>query len=93
MIYFSSELKQYTSDVMFALLLTYLAMQCLKHETSARNLILLGGVGTLAILMSHPSTFILAGIGLILAVEKILKKEYSLISWILGIGMAWGLMS
>ena len=86
-IYYSSELKQYSSDVMFALLLTYLSTLCLKQEAHILNFILLGIAGIFSVWVSHPSTFILAGIGLILVVEKILKKAYSQIPWILSIGM------
>ncbi len=89
--YYSSELKQYSSDVMFALLLTYLATLCLKQEAKIRSFILLGIVGVIAIWISHPSAFILAGIGLILLVEKILKKAYFQLPWVLGIGMMWGI--
>ncbi len=90
-IYYSSELKQYSSDVMFALWLTYLSTLCLKPEAHLRNFILLGVAGVLAIWVSHPSAFILAGIGLILLVEKLLKKAHFQIPWILGMGMLWGI--
>lgn len=91
MVYFSSELKQYSSDVMFALLLTYLGTLCLKQEQAARNFILLGLVGIFSIWVSHPAAFILAGIGLLLLVEKLCQKAYSQVTWTLGVGAVWGL--
>ena len=92
LIYYSSELKQYSSDVMFALLLVYLSILCLRENPRTGNFILLGIAGVLSIWISHPSAFVLAGIGLILAVEKLLKKTYSQLAWILGMGLMWLLM-
>jgi len=92
LIYYSSELKQYSSDVMFALLLIYLSTRCLGETPRAGNFIRLGAAGVLAMGVSHTSAFILAGIGLVLAVEKLLKKAYSQLAWILGMGAAWALM-
>jgi hypothetical protein len=91
LIYYSSELKQYSSDVMFALLLIYLSILCLRENPRIVNFIMLGIAGVLSIGISHPSIFVLAGIGSILTVEKILKKTYSQLAWILGMGMVWGL--
>lgn len=90
MVYYSSELKQYSSDVMIALLLTYLSLLCIRQESHARNIILLGLAGIFSIWVSHPSAFILPGIGLMLVVEKMLKKTYSQIRWLFGIGIMWG---
>jgi hypothetical protein len=75
LIYYSSELKQYSSDVMFALLLIYLSILCLRENPRIVNFIMLGIAGVLSIGISHPSIFVLAGIGSILTVEKILKKH------------------
>lgn len=91
LIYYSSELKQYSSDVMFSLLLLYLSTLCLTKNPHAGNFILLGITGCLSIATSHPSAFMLAGIGLVLAVEKLLKKAYAQLAWILGAGLMWGL--
>ena len=76
LVYFSSELKQYSSDVFIALLLIYLASRCVDETIRAGDFLLLGVCGALAIWISHPSFFILAGIGLLLLIEKRARKEH-----------------
>lgn len=58
LIYYSSEVKQYSSDVMFALLLLYLG-------TRGRAM-LLGVFGAVAVWFSHPAIFVLAGLGVVI---------------------------
>ncbi len=89
LIYYSSELKQYSGDVMIALLLVYLAGKCIKENVRSKDFILLGVVGFLVIWFSHPSVFTLAGVGLLLVVEKFSRKKYVPWIWILGIGAGW----
>jgi hypothetical protein len=89
LVYYSSELKQYGSDVMVALLLVFLAGNCLKEKGQANDFLLLGITGMLTIWISHPSIFILAGIGLVLVLVKFTRKEYAPWVWILGLGIGW----
>ena len=89
LIYYSSELKQYSSDAMIALLLIYLALRCLKDNVRAADFLLLGVTGLIAIWTSHPSIFILAGIGLTLALDKLNRKACTSLAWTLGLGVLW----
>jgi len=89
LVHYSIEVKQYSSDVMVALLLVYLAINCLKETVRAREFLMLGIVGAIVIWISHPSVFIMVGIGLALVLEKLTRKEYVPWAWILGIGIGW----
>ncbi len=89
LIYYSSELKQYSSDVMIALMLIFLAGNCLKENVRAKDFLTLGIIGSFMIWISHPSVFILAGIGLVLLLEKFTRRGYAPWGWILGIGIGW----
>lgn len=89
LVHYSSELKQYTSDITVALLLVFLAGNCLKEKVRAKDFLILGIVGAIAIWISHPSVFIMVGIGLALVLEKFIRKEYVPWAWILGIGLGW----
>ena len=89
LVYYASELKQYSSDVMVTSLLLFLAGNSFKRKTEAKDFFLLGFVGSLIIWISHPSVFILGGIGLALFFEKLTRKEYAPWGWILGIGASW----
>ena len=89
LVVYSSILKQYISDTMIVLLLVYLAIRCLRKNVHAKDFLLLGSVGAIVIWFSHPSIFILAGIGLVLVLEKITRKEFVPWIWILGMGIGW----
>jgi hypothetical protein len=89
LVYYSSELKQYSSDVMAAVLLIFLAENCLRVDARAKDFLLLGIVGSLVIWISHPSVFILAGIGVVLVNEKIFRARFVPLPWIFGLGIGW----
>lgn len=89
LVHYSSELKQYTSDMTVALLLVFLAVNCIKDNVSVKDFLALGITGAIVIWISHPSVFIMVGIGLVLVIEKLTRKDYVPWSWILGIGIAW----
>jgi hypothetical protein len=89
LIYYSSELKQYSSDVMIALLLVYLASRCIEQDVRARDFLVLALGGVVGMWISHPSAFVLAGIGLVLFIEKLRRKEYVPFAWIIAIGILW----
>lgn len=78
LIYYSSELKQYSSDVFVTLVLLWLA----NHPRQVWQLAL---VGASAVWFSHPSVFVLAGIGIVLfwQGEKSARKRFILM------GLAW----
>lgn len=61
-LYYATEVKQYSSDVMVALLLAVVLMP-LRHQILNRQQVLfLGGFGVVCIWLSHPAVFVLAGI-------------------------------
>jgi hypothetical protein len=76
LILYSSYLKQYSSDVMLVLLLLYLAGRCSNEKAQTRDFLFLGIAGIAAIWISHPSVFVLPGIGLALAVGKSSRKNH-----------------
>ncbi|HET9906311.1 MAG TPA: glycosyltransferase family 39 protein, partial [Anaerolineales bacterium] len=89
LIYYASELKQYSSDVMIALLLVYLASKCIQEQAQARDFVVLGIIGAIAIWVSHPSVFVLAGVGLVLVIDKVTRKSEIPFAWILIMGLLW----
>ena len=89
LIFYSSELKQYGSDVTVTLLLVYLSTRCLSKDSQARDFIWMGVAGVLTIWISHVAVFILPGIGLALVLEKYLQKKNIPTVWLLSLGIAW----
>ena len=91
MIYYSSELKQYSSDVMFATALTWCGVFYLKKiDLQLRDVLILGVLGIIAIFSSHPAAFVLPVVGVLLAFEKFRAKKYSQLRLLLGMGVVWG---
>lgn len=86
-IYYSSELKQYSTDVLIALLLLVLVYGHLHKETKARDFLKLGVLGALAICFSHPAIFMLAVIGPILLVHHWYDSQKRW--WTLLAGATW----
>lgn len=89
MISYSSELKQYSCDAAVGLALVYFASRCVSKGAQKRDFFIMGVVGALAIWVSHPSVFFLAGIGLTLVLQKAVDKTHAPMGWIIGMGTSW----
>jgi hypothetical protein len=96
LIFYASELKQYSSDVMIALLLMVLLWPeelspkstKLDQPRVAGQLLLEAGIGAVAIWFSHPAIFVLAGMaGSRLVIHWVTKRR---IDWArVGIYLVW----
>lgn len=77
LIYYSSEVKQYSSDVAIALLIYFVIFYIKLKRLTISRVVLLGIIGTVAIWLSHPAVFILAGVGVVLALSCLEEKDRS----------------
>jgi hypothetical protein len=91
LIYYSSEVKQYSSDVAIALLLTLVTFHILTRRLTAPCIALFGVLGAIAIWFSHPSVFILAGAGASLALFHLGRRDWSKIGGLSIAYLLWGL--
>ncbi|AFZ43602.1 hypothetical protein PCC7418_1407 [Halothece sp. PCC 7418] len=64
LVYYATEVKQYSSDVAIALLLFILLLSFRTELLNRNQIILLSLLGSIAIWFSHPSIFILSGVEL-----------------------------
>lgn len=87
-IHLASDAKQYSSDVPVALGLTLLGLRALDVR-SALRISLLAGAGLLAIWFSHPSMFVLAGVGTTLGVVAWVRGEKRCAAGLCLVGAAW----
>src|SRR5215472_4084050 len=71
LIYYSSMAKQYSTDVLVALLL-YAAVSVLQPRVSFADAVLLGLAGAAGVWLSHPAIFVFAGICATLLVSSLL---------------------
>lgn len=77
LIYYSSEVKQYSSDVMVALMLYYFTiLHIMRNRFGAWNTAIFGVIGSIAIWISHPSIFVLASVVVVLSLSCLRRKEW-----------------
>lgn len=76
LIYYSTEVKQYSSDALVSLVLLLAGSACSDYEAPPNRLILLGVVGLLGMWVSQPSLFVLAGVMLTLAIASVWHREW-----------------
>jgi len=91
LIYYSSELKQYSSDVFITLLLLFIIPKCLTDKTRVFDLVALGIAGVLAMWLSHPAFFILLAILLTLGLNILITRDRQRLGWVMGLAGIWGI--
>uniref|UniRef100_A0A7V3RHF0 Glycosyltransferase RgtA/B/C/D-like domain-containing protein n=1 Tax=candidate division WOR-3 bacterium TaxID=2052148 RepID=A0A7V3RHF0_UNCW3 len=89
LIYFSSEVKPYSSDVLFGLLLFLLAIKTLRSNSECRDIIVLGITGIITTWFSFPSLFIFIGSGLILIYRTVKSRNYRALVIIIILTLVW----
>ena len=86
--YYAAEVKQYASDVMVGSIFLYMYLRKELLQENLLKVALLGILGSLLIWFSHPSIFILAGIGIFLLLSanlRLIGHWYRLVA----LGLPW----
>jgi hypothetical protein len=87
---YSSELKQYSGDVFFSVILILLASHVRRRKPNSQGLFLFGLTGIVAVWLSHAASLVLIGVGLtILVSDGVRKDRSSLLRWT-PVFSAWG---
>jgi hypothetical protein len=90
LIYYSSELKQYSTDVLMTLFLLLIVPRCLEEKAKPHAFVALCIAGSLAIWISHPSLFVFVGMFLTLGLAFAKRRDPHRLLWLIGIGGVWG---
>ena len=77
LIHYSSEVKQYSTDVAVALLLYVVTIHVQSRKLSISSITLFGLVGAIALWLSHPAVFVLTGIGATVALLSLFRREWA----------------
>jgi hypothetical protein len=88
LIYYSSEVKQYIMDVAVTVALLLFAAW-LFGRLSRKGLGVLSLAGILALWFSHPSLFVLSGIGVALFFSCLQKRDFAELRLVSGMGILW----
>ncbi len=89
LIYYSSEVKQYSSDVAVALALLLCAMSLLTDELTWKRVTALSLAGAAGIWMAHPAIFVAAGGGLVAFGLTAIRREWPRLARIALVGAVW----
>jgi hypothetical protein len=74
LIYFASELKQYSTDVAAALACTWIGLEAASRPATTGRHGALAAAGAAAVWFSHPSVFVLAGLGIVLTASALAER-------------------
>lgn len=89
LIYYSSEVKQFSSDVAIALLLYFMTVYVESKGLTVLRILMFGAIGAISVWLSHSAVFILAGIGVSLILPCFINKEWSKIMQLLTVYLIW----
>lgn len=100
LVYYSSETKSYSVDVLVAVGLYVLALPMEDMKWKRSRSVWLGIVGATTIWFSHPAVFILAGIGLTLSIASVTRRQWAtfrslvfpFLLWIVSFGACYWLI-
>src|SRR6185503_8451750 len=87
LVYYTSESKQYIVDVMVLLAILVLALPLFQRPPRRQDFLILAAAGILALWLSHPALFALAGIGVALCVHFLQKRNSVDLRWITILGI------
>lgn len=89
LIFYASEVKPYSSDLLVTLLIFILLKHIYLKELNFSKIIVFGFLGGVSIWFSFPAVFILAGGGFSLMMEKIWNRDLKKFVYISGICTIW----
>ena len=89
LIYFSSEVKQFSSDIAITLLLYITSFHIESKKLDHLRIALFGIVGGIAMWFSHPAVFILAGFGFSLSLFYLLRQDFSRVGRLAIVYLIW----
>jgi len=89
LIWFSSELKQYSLDVLIALLLLDRALVALENPEKLGPILGLAILGAAAVWFSLPAVFVLSGVGATLVVSALVRKDPPRVAALVGAAALW----
>lgn len=89
LIYYSAEVKQYSTDAAIAILLYCLTIEGSESRWKAGQTALAALAGAIAIWMSHSSIFVLAGIGATIFIVLVLRKDWARLARVSLVGLCW----
>jgi hypothetical protein len=89
LVYYSSELKPYSSDLALSLAILLVSSHVLDRPLRRRGIATLGLLAAAAPWLSFPSSFVIVGCGIVLLIDRMLRAWWKDIGWLALIALAW----
>jgi hypothetical protein len=90
LIYYASEIKQYSTDVLCALAALLIGERLRSGFLKPGLLVLVALLGAVMIWSSYASVFVLAGVGAVLLIAAIRRRDARFLIQVLLLGLFWG---
>ncbi len=91
LVYYSAEAKHYSTDVMVSLLVYLSLTRLMRDGTRFTSLLVLTATGAAATWFSYPAPFVLAGVGMPLALVLLYRKQWKELLRLSIVGSVWAL--
>jgi hypothetical protein len=89
LVYYSSEVKPYSSDLLYGLAILLVSSDLLDEPLCRRRIAVLGVLSVAAPWFSFPSVFMIAGCGAVLIAVKAGRRNWRDVLWLAMIAIAW----
>lgn len=89
LIYQASNVKPYSGDLAFALIIFQAAIYMQSVELSIKRIMITGLLGAIILWISHPSAFVLAGAGMGLTLFYVKRKQWHVVGKLLIVFIIW----
>jgi len=89
LLYYSSEVKQYSGDVAAAVFLYVVSLRLESKRLTGFRILVYGCLGGVAVWLSHPAVFIMAGLGSLLLITSVREKDWARLFRLLIVFLFW----
>ncbi len=89
LVYYASEAKPYSSDVMVCLAVLLAASNLTNQPAHGRRLAMLGLLAVACPWLSFPSSFVVAGCGAALILDRLARRSWVDLAWLLVLAGCW----
>ncbi|HSB11009.1 MAG TPA: hypothetical protein VLM38_16090 [Blastocatellia bacterium] len=88
-LYYSTQVKQYSSDVAITLLIVAAGLDLKSKPLTGKRALLFALLGMIVVWISHPSVFVLGGVGATLAVAALMNKQWARLATVGSCCLSW----
>ncbi len=89
MIFFTTELKQYSTDVCIALLIFLMVIHLQSKQLKPWKIVMLCFTGIIAVWSSHPAIFVLAGCGTYMFMSDVFNRDWKRARKLIVVYLVW----